>query len=67
MVRKGVLSSADVVRVVASFIFINVMFTIFIPLELVCIVTCNAVLLLFLALFVVIRSGDRGGTREEPR
>ena len=61
MVRKGVLTTGDLIRIVASFLFINIMFTIFIPLHPVYLIACNLVLLLFLALFIVIRSsGDDG-------
>jgi hypothetical protein len=57
---RKVLTKGDVIRVIASFLFFNLMFYLFIPLETAYVVASNLVLLLFLILFVVIRTSDDG-------
>lgn len=58
MGRKGVVTTGDTIRIVASFLFVNIMFILFIPLEPIYLITVDLVLVLFLALFIVIRSSD---------
>ncbi len=58
MGRKGVVTTGDTIRIVASFLFVNIMFILFIPLEPIYLITIDLVLVLFLALFIVIRSSD---------
>ncbi len=52
---KKVLKTGDIIRIIASFLFINIMFIVFIPLDPVYILAVNLILLLFLALFINIR------------
>jgi len=52
---KKVLKTRDIIRIIASFLFINVVFIVFIPLDPVYILAVNLILLLFLALFINIR------------
>ena len=50
---RRVVSAGDIIRIIASFLFINIMFVVFIPLDPVYNLACN--LILFLALFITIR------------
>ena len=52
---KKVLKTGDIIRIIAGFLFINIMFIVFIPLDPVYILAVNLILLLFLALFINIR------------
>ncbi len=55
-----VLRTGDIIRIIASFLFINTMFVLFIPLDPGYILVCNLILFLFLALFINIRLQDEG-------
>jgi hypothetical protein len=55
MDRRGVLKTGDIIRIIASFLFINIMFIVFIPLDPVYIMAVDLILILFLALFINIR------------
>ncbi len=53
-VRK-ILKTGDIIRIIASFLFMNIMFILFIPLDPLYILAINVILILFLALFINIR------------
>ena len=57
---RELITAGDVIRIIASFGFINIMFFLFIELETAYVVAANLVLLLFLVLFIVIRTSDNG-------
>ena len=57
---RRVLKTGDIIRIIASFLFINIMFVVFIPLDPVYILACNLILFLLLALFINIRLQDIG-------
>ena len=58
MDMRKVVSAGDIIRIIASFLFINIMFVVFIPLDPVYIIASNLILVLFLALFITIRLPD---------
>jgi len=55
-----VLRTGDIIRIIASFLFINLMFVLFIPLDPGYILVCNLILFLLLALFIYARLQDEG-------
>ncbi len=57
---RRVLKTGDIIRIIASFLFINIMFVVFIPLDPVYIIASNLMLFLFLVLFINIRLQDKG-------
>ena len=57
---RRVLKTGDIIRIIASFLFINIMFVVFIPLDPVYIIASNLMLFLFLVLFINIRLQDTG-------
>ena len=57
---RRVLRTGDIIRIIASFLFINIMFVVFIPLDPVYIIASNLMFFLFLVLFVNIRLQDTG-------
>ena len=57
---RRVLKTGDILRIIASFLFINIMFVLFIPLDPVYIIACNLMLFLILVLFINIRLQDKG-------
>jgi hypothetical protein len=58
---RGVLTTGDLVRILASFVFLNIFLYALVPGEVVVWLAANLVLLLCLLLFVNIRASDGDG------